>query len=263
MTKEPLTNRKRVKKRRRMRDEERTPGQLGPQSDLTKLHHQLGNQAVQHILTQPNGHGNLKLDRATLLRLKEEPGSPAQAVANQVAAQAGAVQRQEEQAGGPQAEASSGTVTVEQPQYDYYDVSGSSLAEVGGQLDPDEWGRCTYHFDYSYDTSSGRTTKVDITLRLTIRLPRWSGEGWDKASPAAKKEWQRMLKALEKHEADHADLARKWAPVFKERLLNQKENNVKARHKQALQEVDKETKDFDDKTKHGQSQGVSLDTTIK
>lgn len=70
-------------------------------------------------------------------------------------------------------------------QVEEYSVTGSTLAEVAQQLDPEEWGRCTYTFDYSYETTNGRVTKVDIALQLVIRLPRWQGRGWEQASPGA------------------------------------------------------------------------------
>jgi predicted secreted Zn-dependent protease len=229
---------------------------------VTTLQQQIGNQAVQRILAKPNGQGSLKLDRETALRLIREHSPLAPFIANQAAARGGQVQRQVETEG-PQAEASSGTVTIQDVQYDYYDVSGSNLAEVIQQLDPEEWGHCRHDYEYSYDSTNGKTTTANITLKLTIRLPRWRGAGWDKASPAAKQEWQRMLEALQGHEDGHADIARRWAPIFKERLLNQQEKNVKGRYQRTLQEVNKDTKDFDDRTQHGQTQGVSLDISIQ
>lgn len=240
-------------------------------SDLVHLQDQIGNQATQRLLAQRSGQGTLKLDAETAARWQHGSDSMVQALVKLPEGAASplqrqvveAIQRQEEAAEAPQAQPADGAVTIEAVNYDYYDVSGSTLAEVGAQLGSKEWGRCTYAYDYSYDATDGRTTKVDITLRLTIRLPRWQGQGWERASPAVQQEWQRMLKALEGHEVEHADLARKWAPVFKERLLNQKEKNLKGRYGQTLRAVNKETKAFDEKTKHGQTQGVGLDTSIQ
>jgi predicted secreted Zn-dependent protease len=158
--------------------------------------------------------------------------------------------------------AQTGQVTIKQPQIDEYEVTGKTLAEVIGQLDPEEWGHCSWTVDYNYDTANGKTTKVNITLHLIIRMPRW-GEGYNDASPAARKEWQRMLTVLRKHEDGHADIARKWAPIFKGRLLSQPEEKADSIYKQALQELDDESKKYDADTKHGQAQGVSLDTSIQ
>ncbi|MBN2394142.1 MAG: DUF922 domain-containing protein [Anaerolineae bacterium] len=265
MRKQSVLIRKRIKKRRRSCDEGQivhpATSQSNLQVELATLQQHIGNQAMQQVLTKRSGHGSLTLDQDSLLRLTQKHGSVQQAIASQVAAQAGVVQRDKNETA--QVKANTGTVTIETVTRDDYDVEGSTLEEVAKQLDPKEWGRCTYHYDYSYETLRGRTTKVDITLKLTILLPRWTGEGWKKASSAAKKAWQRMMTALEKHENGHADIARKWAPVFKQRLLKQRENRLQTRFNQTLRKVKKENKQYDQKTKHGQNEGVTLDISIK
>lgn len=225
---------------------------------LLALQHGVGNRTVRQLVEKANGHGSYQLDRAALLRLTQGEGSLVPDSALQTTTQAGPLQRDEEDAA-PQ----DGAVTIEEVGYEYYDVQGSTLAEVAPQLDPVEWGRCRYQYDYSYETTRGRTTRVDVTLRLTIRLPRWQGEGWNRASPAAQREWQRMMQALEGHEDEHADIARRHAPAFKQRLLNQRERRVRPRYNQALGRVDRETRRFDRRTRHGRSQGVTLDTSIR
>jgi predicted secreted Zn-dependent protease len=168
----------------------------------------------------------------------------------------GVVQRDEEEGG-----SSDGTITIQPPQPAPYDVSGTTLAELHSQLDPTEWGRCTYHYGYDYQTTNGQTTRVDVTLTLTIRLPRWQ-EGRDQASAAARAEWDRMLGALRTHEDGHADIAREWAPTVKQRLLGVPEGNVASRYSQVLGEVRTRQQEYDDETQHGQTQGVSLDLSI-
>jgi predicted secreted Zn-dependent protease len=159
--------------------------------------------------------------------------------------------------------ANTGTVTIRNVQYQYYNVSGRTLADVHSQLDPTEWGRCSYHYSYTYRTRGGNASRVNITLRLTIRLPRWTGRGWNSASRPAKAEWRRMLRALRAHENRHAAIARRWAPTFKQRMLNQPEGDLEDTFNQVLGEVDAEQGRFDTRTSHGQTQGVSLDTRIQ
>jgi predicted secreted Zn-dependent protease len=154
-----------------------------------------------------------------------------------------------------------GTLTIEEPQSDPYDVSGMTLAEVHSQLDPTEWGRCTYHYGYDYDTTNGRTTSVNVTLTLTIRLPRWQ-EGRADASDAARTEWDRMMGALRTHEDGHADIAREWAPTVRERLLGVQEGNVASRYSQVRGQVQTRQNEYDGQTQHGQTQGVSLDLSV-
>jgi len=240
--------------------------QAKPGASLFLAQHALGNQAVQRILAQntlpPNG--------AVLAHFLGGREALTRAVARAVVSEAlprreaegEAIQRQEEETG-EQTQADTGTVTIGDVTSDYYDVTGSTLADVYGQLDPEEWGRCHYQYDYSYDSANGRTTRVNITLALTIRFPRWQGAGWDSASPAAQAEWRRMLQALQTHEEEHAAIARRWAPTFQQRLLGQRENRVQQRFDQVLRDAKKEQKQFDQRTRHGQTQGVSLDTSIQ
>lgn len=172
-----------------------------------------------------------------------------------------AVQR--DRAAGVTTQPANGQVTIKDVQTEEYSVTGSTLAEAAQQLDPEEWGRCTYSFDYTYEATNGRVTKVDIALQLTIRLPRWQGLGWDQASPNIRTEWVRMLAALRSHENQHADIARRWAPRLKTRLLGQQEGRIEQRYNQTLRRVDRETEQFDTRTRHGQAQGVTLDTRIQ
>ena len=245
-------------------------GSSGGQADqvvsLFSAQHALGNQAVQRILAQ----GTLTLGKETLVHIGRSSDALARAIARTTAREAHlrlgaknvAIQREGDETG-EQAQADTGTVTIGDVIPDYYDVTGSTLADVYSQLDPEEWGRCHYQYDYSYDSANGRATRVNITLTLTIRLPRWQGEGWDNASPAAQAEWRRMLDALQAHEQGHAAIARRWAPTFQERLLGQRESRIQQRFDQTLKNAKKEQKQFDQRTRHGQTQGVSLDTSIQ
>ena len=194
---------------------------------LRRLHRAIGNQAVQRVLTQRQA--------------AREP-----------------IQRDEEDA----AQADDGTITIQEVQTNYYDVTGTTLTEVSEQLDPTEWGQCHYHYSYPYETTNGRTTKVNIVLTLTVRLPRWQGAGWNAASEAAKTEWRRMLQALETHEEGHSAIARSWAPTIKERLLDQSEGDVQTEYNTVLAEVVTEQNQYDADTNHGQTQGVSLDLSV-
>ena len=236
---------------------------------LTSLQQRLGNRALQRVLTGSDGQGSIALDRETVAHLSHEHSFIANVLTDptigtmasaQSRAAVGAIQRE---VGQEEAPATAGTVVIQNPSFDYYDVTGSTLSEVAAQLDPEEWGRCQYHYDYTYETTDGQTSRVNIVLRLQIRLPRWQGEGWDHASGAVKTEWRRMLQALREHEDGHAVISRNWAPTFKERLLNLPEADVQGEYDQVLQEVNDEQGQYDDRTQHGQTQGVSLDLSIE
>jgi hypothetical protein len=217
------------------------------------LNHQVGNRAVERWV-QNKGYlpfwGNLSAAALQMIHTQTAKSST--------------IQRQEDVgeivALNVPAGIQTGKVTIEQPKVEEYDVTGSKLNEVYSQLDPVEWGRCRWVVDYDYDTTDGKVTKVNITLHLIIRLPRWSGAS--AASAAARAEWQRMLRALRGHEDGHADIARKWAPIFKDRLLKQPEDQVSDKYQKTLDDLNAESDKYDDDTQHGQTQGVSLDTTI-
>lgn len=156
-----------------------------------------------------------------------------------------------------------GTVKINPATKTYYTVTGSNLEEVFKQLDPVEWGGCTYNWTFDYRTKNGVTNRVDINLDLSIRLPRWKGKGWKKASAKAKAEWKRMLGCLRTHENGHAKIARSWAPKLQKRLFNQPEGDIETLWTDNLDKHESQQKKYDTDTKHGQTQGVTLDTSIK
>lgn len=226
------------------------------------LQRTLGNQAVGRLLPGRDGQEPprtaMRVQRRLSTHGSHEVSSRIGPIQQPV--EAGTIQRRD---GRRRRRANTGTVTIQNVRFQYYNVTGQTLADVLQQLDPTEWGRCSYHYSYTYSASNGQTTRVNITLRLTIRLPRWTGRGWRNASPAAKAEWRRMVRALRTHEDGHAAIARRWAPTFKQRMLNQSEEDLEDTFNQVLGEVDDEQEQFDDRTQHGQTQGVSLDTSIQ
>ena len=216
-----------------------------PAVDLHRLQRAIGNYGVQRVVERRLAGGRDARFGHALGGVRHVPARSGPAV----------VQRDED------AEADTGTVTIQEPTSDPYSVSGTTLAEVHAQLDPTEWGRCTYHYDYTYDTTNGRASRVNITLRLVIRLPDWQ-EGRDQASPEARAEWDRMMTVLRAHENRHAEIAREWAPTFKERMLGVLESNLAGRHAEVLGEARGAQNAYDAQSAHGQNEGVSLDLSI-
>jgi predicted secreted Zn-dependent protease len=156
-----------------------------------------------------------------------------------------------------------GTITIHEPTFTSYSVTGLTLAGVAPQLNPVEWGRCTWNFHYTYSSTNGVATRVNIILRLTIRLPQWTGAGWESASATAKAEWQRMLGCLRTHENGHVDIARSWAPTLQQRLFNQPEADLGSLWEAGLADHQTEQDAYDTRTQHGQTQGVTLDLSIQ
>jgi predicted secreted Zn-dependent protease len=227
-------------------DREGSSSAAVPAAYLQRLQRAIGNHGVQRIVSSRLASGSNVPFGHHLGDVRQVP----------VRRRSTAIQRDDDQG-----TAEDGSVTIEEPGSDPYDVSGTTLAEVHPQLDPTEWGRCTYHYDYDYGTTNGRVTRVDITLRMTIRLPRWQ-EGRDEASPEARAEWDRMMAALRAHEERHAEIAREWAPRFKQRMLGVRARNATATYNQVKREADAAQRQYDTDTQHGQTEGVSLDLSI-
>ena len=207
-------------------------------SALALLQHGIGNRAMRRLLVQPHNSTLSTIQRDLDEALLGEEMPLAEGAAN------------------------TGTVTIQPVQNQFYNVTGRTLAEVGAQLDPGEWGRCTYNYTYSFQSTGGRASRVDVTLTLTIRMPRWTGSGWNNASAEAKAEWNRMIAALRAHEDRHAEIARRWASTFKERMINRPAGDLRTIFDQTWAEVNAEQEQYDEQTQHGRTQGVSLDTSI-
>ncbi len=261
MAKERMKDQTQKRARQRKPDDEqqtRVPFRLDP--GMKNLQRQMGNRSTERMIERFRLTGETPLRDLSLAQVRQVTEARL-AISNPTAtlqrqADAGEIVALNVPAG-----VQTGKVTIEQPKIEDYDVTGSKLSEVYSQLDPEEWGRCRWVMDYDYDTVDGKATKVNITLHLIIRLPRWTNAG--SASALARAEWQRMLHALRAHEEGHADIARKWAPLFKDRLLRQPEDKLKEKYQNALDDLQAESDKYDQDTQHGQNQNVSLDTTIQ
>jgi hypothetical protein len=230
-----------------------------------------GNQYVQRLLNSMALQAKLTGDALNDICEQEGDRSgdiitiPRQAEGKEEVQMMPLLQRRAETEGGIIARtpaASKGTITISPVKKADYNVTGNNLEEVSAQLDPEEWGRCVWEWTQSYRTTEGVTDRVNINLKLTIRLPRWTGRGWRRASAEEKAEWNRMLECLQKHEDRHAEIARSWAPTLQERLLNQPESDIATLWSDGLAEHQDEQDSYDADTRHGETEGVTLDTSI-
>jgi Bacterial protein of unknown function (DUF922) len=102
-----------------------------------------------------------------------------------------------------------------------------------------------------------------ITLYSTIVLPTWPA--YKDAYTNQKAEWDRYTKALGKHEASHHTMTLGYyADLVKmvEKLNNPSLAEVTAITKSAAENADKKSKEYDDQTDHGGTEGAKLDQTI-
>jgi predicted secreted Zn-dependent protease len=234
---------------------------------LFQLQRQVGNRALTSILAKPSDHKSFKLDNETLSKVIRKRDSSTQrsttaSVMSQIfpnIAPEGAIMTK----AGKGAKPDNGTVTIQPVKFDYYDVTGSTLAEIAPQLDPEEWGHCDAQYEYSYEATVGRATRVDIILTPTIRLPRLQVSGEKPLSPKAQKEWDRMLTALKTHENNHDKIARRRASVIRNSLVGKKESQLGDKFEKAVGKAQKAHDKYDKKTQNGKTEGVKLDLSIE
>jgi hypothetical protein len=129
-----------------------------------------------------------------------------------------------------------GQIEIEKPEIEHYDVTGNTLREISGQLLPDgKWYE--YRYEPVYKAENGTINRVDITVHVTIHVPRWTGDGWESASNADKAEWLRLLQSLEitteKESVDATLLPRAWLGVEIDALDDQ----LKSTWKGMMQEM--------------------------
>ena len=124
-----------------------------------------------------------------------------------------------------------------------------------GKFDPDYW--------YEYDDEGGTVTEARILAKPVIYMPKWGS--YSSAAKEEKKEWDRMIKALDVHEDQHYMLFQYKVEKFRKELLKKygekKPLSVK-KFKDEYKKFDKEhstlQKNHDKSTKHGEKDGVYL-----
>ena len=197
-------------------------------------------------------------------------------------------------------------ITVAKPKITTYSVSGNTLKDIWadiekkGPKDPndnkkvaaltetaivvaDKWdpeirgGRCL---------TNGKTeTRVGVknmsmTIEATIKMPKL---GSSKLSKTAKKEWDRFVVALDKHEREHQDVTAKLAKTIGDEIMKLEGVGLGDDDKKAYQagfddflkiyvagysdkknseRIVAESKKFDKSSKHGAKHGASLDLNI-
>jgi hypothetical protein len=109
-----------------------------------------------------------------------------------------------------------GRIEIEKPVIEQHDVTGNTLREVSEQLLPD--GKLyEYAYEPVYRADKGVINRVDVTVHVTVHIPRWTGDGWESASNADKAEWLRLLQFLEitgeGESVDDTLLPRAWLGV--------------------------------------------------
>ena len=124
----------------------------------------------------------------------------------------------------------------------------------------DEWGKFDGKIGYAYKADSdGLVTAVAIKPSYTIQMPSW--DGYKKAPKACQTEWDRMWKALEKHEDGHRLIHLETLAIISDWLDKAEDLTVadfKSTFEAKMKEGQKNQDKFDSATGHGEKKGVTL-----
>ncbi|MBT1073425.1 DUF922 domain-containing protein [Pelotalea chapellei] len=162
--------------------------------------------------------------------------------------------------------------------FDYYNVNGSTAAELRSQMKQNgtKWNDghvyaalttwdIKYNYDVSYRNGSYFIDSVETDIGIKISLPRWEPGSTPPASIAA--QWENYSDRVKEHEFGHRDMAVNAAAEVNKILNNLGGFSSK---RELKQEADRQVKAllsqhkqnqvaYDDHTQHGVTQGAVLD----
>ncbi|WP_411726566.1 DUF922 domain-containing protein [Methyloglobulus sp.] len=141
-------------------------------------------------------------------------------------------------------------------------VNGKTLEKAAAALNQlSEWGEGGGMLR-SDAIPPGNTTNLDVKLHanLVMRLPTWTG--YQAASPAAKKEWDKMFAKLRAHEQRHVDIAIEEADALAAKLVGREISEIANLVTKANQTMQKRQQDLDKDTESGAKPGVTYGDVI-
>ncbi len=130
------------------------------------------------------------------------------------------------------------------------DYEGATLRDVYNTL-PIEAGLCEWIPGFSYDqiTARGFPERLIVTVRISIRMPRWTGR--DHARAAEQAEWDRFYGALRDHERGHESRARTGAQAMHTRMLRTLAANLQTVMDEENDRIKAASAAYDTATNHG------------
>lgn len=161
---------------------------------------------------------------------------------------------------------------------EYYDIKGWDAAlihqemDAKGPVDRNSGNRVWAHthwrikwkFDYLEENlnCSIQDVRTDVTVDFVV--PRWTER--DKASASVQSKWDKFYTALQQHEQQHAlygiQAAREIEKIIptlpKKRLCKQIGEDANARAQEIIRKYNKKDIEFDAKTDHGRTEGVTF-----
>lgn len=145
-----------------------------------------------------------------------------------------------------------------------YTVGGDTLQEAKNKLGSGDWG----HFQPIAGKVNPKVDKnkkvvsVEIVGGHSIEMPVWTG--YKKAPKVCQEEWDRMWKALEKHELEHALVYREGLMKFEFTLTGIAEGTISVAElskltTKAMVVIEQMQDEFESVTDRGRNRGVVLD----
>jgi len=158
----------------------------------------------------------------------------------------------------------------------YYDIDGASAGALRDQIHrlgpKDESGKSqdaltVWSLEWAYSTApqdAGCALKdVRVTLNVSVTLPRWTPPAT--ASAQLRQSWQTYLQNVKRHEAGHRAIAEGNARDLTAALVALRGPTCDQVWSEASRTAEKivadgraTNRDYDARTKHGQTQGVEL-----
>ena len=140
-----------------------------------------------------------------------------------------------------------------------WSCKGANLDEVFKNLNKHGWwGR--YRSNLAYNAKLGsNVVSVSVTAKPVVIMPKWAQYG--KASADDKKAWDKMYKALLKHETNHHTITDTHLKELKKNLEKGGEidgKELKKAWESSMKELEKKQKTYDSRTDHGSKEGVKL-----
>ncbi|GAC1362176.1 MAG: hypothetical protein NVSMB32_02220 [Actinomycetota bacterium] len=144
---------------------------------------------------------------------------------------------------------------------DTYDVEADTLEDAAAIFAArDESGETTWQPDHSVDLVDGVVVKATVTVPVQVLMPKWAGAA--KLSKAGQAEWKRAYGALKKHEQHHGALVTKFMKDLHAKMIGKTEAEADQIFNDAVAALQKASDDYDTKTKHGQTEGTDLNTSV-
>jgi predicted secreted Zn-dependent protease len=166
-------------------------------------------------------------------------------------------------------------VRADEPEIQYYDVVGSSDRELrnqmnakgpmgtrGHRVDGHTHWKTSWRYRYAPSADGCAFTRIDVVVKGTMTLPRWTGEAH--ASDSLAKNWRSFATALRRHEEGHYAHGLKAREEIEELGRSFRVPGSCATIEEVFREQAKSIIDkyraadaaYDAETRHGRTQGV-------